>query len=70
MQKKVWYYEKWVGRHASFPPRRSVKSILGRNSKQPATVGGHGRAAQIRSLSGDSGVHPTVGGVFSFIHKV
>ena len=22
--KKVWYYEKWVGRHASFPPRRSV----------------------------------------------
>ena len=21
---KVWYYEKWVGRHASFPPRRSV----------------------------------------------
>ena len=19
------YYEKWVGRHASFPPRRSVK---------------------------------------------
>jgi hypothetical protein len=25
MQKKVWYYEKWVGRHASFPPRGSVK---------------------------------------------
>ena len=24
MQKKVVYYEKWVGRHASFPPRRSV----------------------------------------------
>ena len=23
--KTVWYYEKWVGRHASFPPRRSVK---------------------------------------------
>ena len=23
--KKVWYYEKWVGRHASFPPTRSVK---------------------------------------------
>ena len=21
MQKKVWYYEKWVGRHASFPPK-------------------------------------------------
>ena len=21
MQKKVWYYDKWVGRHASFPPR-------------------------------------------------
>ena len=28
MKKKVWYYEKWVGRHASFPPRRSVKPIL------------------------------------------
>ena len=28
MQKKVWYYEKWVGRHATFPPRRSVKSLL------------------------------------------
>ena len=27
MQKKVWYYEKCVGRHASFPPRRSVKCI-------------------------------------------
>ena len=27
MQKKVWYYEKWVGRHASFPPRRSVKIL-------------------------------------------
>ena len=27
MQKKVWYYEKWVGRHASFPPRQSVKYI-------------------------------------------
>ena len=24
-KKKVWYYEKWVGRHASFPPRQSVK---------------------------------------------
>jgi hypothetical protein len=24
MQKKVWCYEKWVGRHASFPPKRSV----------------------------------------------
>ena len=23
--KKVCYYEKWVGRHASFPPRQSVK---------------------------------------------
>ena len=37
MQKKVWYYEKWVGRHASFPPRRSVNhyfilSILSQNS--------------------------------------
>ena len=27
MPKKVWYYEKWVGRHASFPPRRSVKEV-------------------------------------------
>ena len=27
MQKKVWYYEKWVGRHASFPPRLSIKGI-------------------------------------------
>ena len=26
--KKVWYYEKWVGRHASFPPRRFVKRYL------------------------------------------
>ena len=26
MQKEIWYYEKWLGRHASFPPRRSVKS--------------------------------------------
>ena len=26
MQKKVWYYEKWVGCHASFPPRRSVNA--------------------------------------------
>ena len=24
---QVWYYEKWVGRHASFPPRRSVKKL-------------------------------------------
>ena len=28
MQKKVWYYKKWVGHHASFPPRRSVKSFI------------------------------------------
>ena len=27
MQKKVWYHEKWVGRHVSFPPRRSVNSL-------------------------------------------
>ena len=26
MQRKIWYYEKWVGRYASFPPRRSVNS--------------------------------------------
>ena len=25
MQKKVWYYEKWVGCHASFPPRTFAK---------------------------------------------
>ena len=31
MQKKIWYYEKWGGRHASFPPRRSVKSVLCNN---------------------------------------
>ena len=24
---KVWYYEKWVGCHASFPPRRSVNLV-------------------------------------------
>ena len=24
--KKKWYFEKWVGHHASFPPRRSVNS--------------------------------------------
>ena len=24
MQEKTWYYEKWVGRHASFPPIRYV----------------------------------------------
>ena len=26
-QPTVWYYEKWVGHHASFPPRRSVNMI-------------------------------------------
>ena len=26
--KKVWYYENWVGHHASFPPRRSVKLYM------------------------------------------
>ena len=29
MQKKVWYYEKWGGCHASFPPRRSVNYFEG-----------------------------------------
>ena len=24
---KVWYYEKWIGRHVSFPPRRSVNLV-------------------------------------------
>ena len=28
MQKKIWYYEKWGGRHASFPPRPSVKGAI------------------------------------------
>ena len=28
MQEKTWYYEKWVGRHASFPPSRYVKQKL------------------------------------------
>jgi hypothetical protein len=27
MKIMVWYYEKWVGRHASFPPRRSVNFL-------------------------------------------
>ena len=27
MQKKIWYYEKWGGRHASFPPRPSVNTF-------------------------------------------
>ena len=27
IQKKVWYYEKWVGQHAFFPPIQSVKGI-------------------------------------------
>ena len=26
--KTIWYYEKWVGSHASFPPRRSVKLFI------------------------------------------
>ena len=28
MQKKIWYYEKWGRRHASFPPRPPVKDHL------------------------------------------
>jgi hypothetical protein len=27
MQEKTWYYEKWVGRHASFPPSRYVNTL-------------------------------------------
>jgi hypothetical protein len=36
--KKFWYYEKWVGRHASFLPRRSVKKkeVLAENLLQTA----------------------------------
>ena len=34
MQKKVWYYEKWVGRHVSFPRRRSVKYVNFVHSKE------------------------------------
>ena len=25
MQEKIWYYEKWVGRQATFSPSRYVK---------------------------------------------
>ena len=25
MQEKIWYYEKWLVRHAAFPPSRCVK---------------------------------------------
>ena len=25
MEKKIWYYEKWVGHDASFPSRQFVK---------------------------------------------
>ena len=25
-EKTGWYYEKWVGSHSAFPPRRSVKA--------------------------------------------
>jgi len=28
MQEKTWYYEKWVGRQASFSPSRYVKAVL------------------------------------------
>ena len=38
MQKKVWYYEKWVGRHASFPPRRTVKKLLPLNFQSEKTL--------------------------------
>ena len=27
MQEKTWYYEKWVGRQASFSPSRYVKDV-------------------------------------------
>ena len=27
MQTKVWYYEKWVGRHASFPQKPVVNKL-------------------------------------------
>ena len=27
MQEKTWYYEKWVGRQASFSPSRYVKTF-------------------------------------------
>ena len=27
MQEKTWYYEKWVGRQASFSPSRYVKEL-------------------------------------------
>ena len=28
MQEKTWYYEKWVGRQASFSPSQYVKALL------------------------------------------
>ena len=28
MQRKIWYYENRVGRHASFPHRQSVKGVM------------------------------------------
>ena len=28
MQEKTWYYEKWVGRQATFSPSRYVKTFL------------------------------------------
>ena len=27
MQKKICYHDMWVGRHVSFPPRQSDKSL-------------------------------------------
>ena len=41
MQEKTWYYEKWVGRHASFPPSRYVKLslyLLPKFSRVPFTI--------------------------------
>ena len=35
MQKQFWYYEKWVGRHASFPPRRYVNSLISLSAVKP-----------------------------------
>ena len=41
MQEKTWYYEKWVGRQASFSPSRYVKLssyLLPKFSRVPFTI--------------------------------
>ena len=33
-KKSPWYYEKWGGRHASFPPRQSVNNTTSKRISQ------------------------------------